>query len=151
AFELAELVRSGQVAPRELVDAVLAQIEAKRALNAFTFVDAEGARAAADAIRPGDPRPFAGVPLAIKELNAVAGQQFTNASDAFGRYRVAYDSYVVRHIRDAGFVLVGRTNAPEFGIVPVTEPRRFGVTRNPWNLEHTPGGSSGGAACAVAG
>src|SRR5215831_13061309 len=62
AFELAELVCSGQVRSRELVDAVLAQIEAKQALNAFTFVDAEGARAAADAITPGDPRPFAGVP-----------------------------------------------------------------------------------------
>ncbi len=151
AFELAELVRSGQISSRELVEMVLAQIEAKKALNAFTYVDAEGARAAADAIKPGDPRPFAGVPIAIKELNAVAGQQFTNSSDIFGDFRTPYDSYVVKHIRDAGFVLVGRTNAPEFGIVPVTEPRRFGATRNPWNLDHTPGGSSGGAASAVAG
>ncbi|HEV8191175.1 MAG TPA: amidase [Ktedonobacterales bacterium] len=151
AYELADLVRNGQISSRELVEATLAQIEAKKALNAFTLVDAEGALAAADAIKPGDPRPFAGVPIAIKELNAVAGQQFTNASDVFGDFRVSYDSYVVRHIRDAGFVLVGRTNAPEFGIVPVTEPRRFGATRNPWNLDHTPGGSSGGAAAAVAG
>jgi len=151
AFELADLVRSGQISSRQLVEATLGQIEAKKALNAFTFVDAEGALAAADAIKPGDPRPFAGVPIAIKELNAVAGQQFTNASDIFGDYRVPYDSYVVRHIREAGFVLVGRTNAPEFGIVPVTEPRRFGATRNPWNLDHTSGGSSGGAASAVAG
>jgi amidase len=151
AYELAGLVRSGQLSSRELVEAALAQIEAKKALNAFTFVDAEGALAAADAIKPGDPRPFVGVPIAIKELNAVAGQQFTNASDVFGDFRVPYDSYVVRHIREAGFVLVGRTNAPEFGIVPVTEPRRFGATRNPWNLDHTPGGSSGGAAAAVAG
>jgi amidase len=151
AFELAELVRGGQISSRELVEAALAKIEAKKALNAFTLVDAEGALAAADAIRPGDPRPFAGVPIAIKELNAVAGQQFTNSSDVFGDFRIPYDAYVVRRIREAGFVLVGRTNAPEFGIVPVTEPRRFGATRNPWNPEHTPGGSSGGAAAAVAG
>jgi amidase len=150
ATELAELVRSGQVHSRELVEAALARLAETQPLNAFTLVDAEGALAAADAIQPGDPRPFAGVPIAIKELNAVAGQPLTMGSDLYGDYRPDADAYVVRRLKDAGFVLIGRTAAPEFGILPVTESRRFGPTRNPWNLDHTPGGSSGGAGAAVA-
>ena len=151
ATALAEQVRSGEVSARELVAAALERIGEMRAINAFTLVDAEAALAAADAIQPGDPRPFAGVPIAIKELNPVAGQPLTMGSDLYGDYRAEADAYVVRRLRDAGFVLLGRTSAPEFGILPVTEPRRFGPTRNPWNLDHTPGGSSGGAAAAVAG
>ncbi|HEX6800302.1 MAG TPA: amidase [Ktedonobacterales bacterium] len=149
AIELAQLVREGQITSRELVEAALSQIDARRDLNAFTYVDADSALAAADAIVPGDPRPFAGVPTAIKELCPAAGQPLTMGSDIFGDYRSRYDAYVVRRLRDAGFVLVGRTNSPEFGIVPVTEPRRFGATRNPWDTGRTPGGSSGGAAVAV--
>jgi amidase len=150
ALELAGLVRAGEVRARELVEAALRQIEAHADLNAFTLVDAEGALAAAEAIVPGDPRPFAGVPMAIKELDTVAGQPLTMGSDLFGDYRPDYDAFVVRRLKDAGFVLLGRTAAPEFGIVPVTEPRRFGPTRNPWDRARTPGGSSGGAAAAVA-
>ncbi len=119
AHELAEMVRSGEISARELTEAALRQIEADRDLNAFTLVDADAALAAADAIKPGDPRPFAGVPTAIKELHAVAGQQFTMGSNIYGEYGTTYDSYVVRRIRDAGFISVGRTSAPEFGIVPV--------------------------------
>jgi amidase len=74
----------------------------------------------------------------------------TMGSLLFGDYRPNYDAFVVRRIRDAGFISIGRTAAPEFGIVPVTESRRFGPTRNPWNTNNTPGGSSGGAAAAVA-
>lgn len=150
AIELAEMIRSGQVSSRDLVEAVLERIAELKALNAFTLVDTEGALAAAAAIQPGDPRPFAGIPLAIKELNAVAGQPLTMGSDLYGDYRPEMDAYVVRRLKDAGFVLIGRTAAPEFGILPVTESRRFGPTRNPWNLDHTPGGSSGGAGAAVA-
>ena len=150
ALELAALVRAGEVRSVELVEAVLERIEANRALNAFTFVDAEGAHAAAAAIQPGDSRPFAGVPIAIKELNAVAGQPLTMGSDLFGDYCPDYDAFAVRRLREAGFILIGRTSAPEFGIPPVTEPRRFGPTRNPWNPDRVPGGSSGGAAAAVA-
>jgi amidase len=150
ATELAQLVRTGQISARELVEAALAQVEANADLNAFTFLDPEGALAAADAVKPGDPRLFAGVPTAIKELNAVAGQPFTLGSDLFGDFRTSYDCAVARRIREAGFISIGRTSSPEFGIVPVTESRRFGPTRNPWNLNHTPGGSSGGAAAAVA-
>lgn len=149
--ELAAHVRSGEVTSRELVEAALEQIEAKRHLNAFTYVDAEAALAAADAVVPGDPRPFAGVPIAIKDLTPVAGQPLTNGSDLFGDYRAPEDAYAVRRLREAGFIFVGRTNTPEFGLMGVTEPRRFGASRNPWNPERTPGGSSGGAAAAVAG
>lgn len=150
AVELAALIRSGEIRSRELVEAALMQVEANKDLNAFTFVDADGALAAADAVQPGDPRPFAGVPIAIKELNPVAGQPFTMGSEIFGEYRADHDAYTVRRLRDAGFVFIGRTAAPEFGIVPATEPRRFGPTRNPWNRDRSPGGSSGGAAAAVA-
>src|SRR5579872_981479 len=150
AVELASLIRSGQIRSRELVEAALRQTETHAHLNALTLVDAEGALAAADVIRPGDPRPFAGVPIAIKELNAVAGQRLTMGSDIFGDFVAPTDDYVVKRLKDAGFVLIGRTAAPEFGIVPATEPRRFGPTRNPWNPDRSPGGSSGGAAAAVA-
>jgi amidase len=114
-------------------------------------VDAEGALAAADAIGPGDARPFAGVPIAIKDLGAAtAGLRVTSGSDFYGDYTPDYDAHVVRRLRNAGFVIVGKTASPEFGIVPVTEARRFGPTRNPWNPDHTPGGSSGGSGAAVA-
>ena len=111
-------------------------------LNAFVHLDPEGALAAADAIGPDDPRPFAGVPIAIKDTAAVAGMPYTMGSDAFGDFVPGHDAFVVRRLREAGFVIVGKTNMPEFGILPVTEPRRFGPTRNPWDTERTPGGSS---------
>jgi amidase len=151
AGELASLVRSGELSSRELIEQSLQRIDALQPeLNAFVHVDAEGALAAADAIGAGDPRPFAGVPIAIKDTAAVAGMPYTMGSDIFGDYVPQHDAFVVRRLRDAGFVLVGKTNMPEFGILPVSEPRRFGPVRNPWDTERTPGGSSGGAAAAVA-
>ena len=150
--DLAELVRSGEVTSRELVEESLARIEeVDGEINAFTFTDPDGALAAADAVSSGDERPFAGVPIAIKDLGvAVAGWPLTNCSDLYADFTPDYDSFVARRLRDAGFVFVGRTASPEFGIVPVTEPRRFGPTRNPWDTSRTPGGSSGGSAAAVA-
>src|SRR5262249_16328349 len=150
ATELASLIRSGEITSRELVEAALERVAANTHLNAFTLVNGEAALAAADAVKQGDPRPFPGVPIALKDLNAVAGERFTMASALFGDYVSTYDDYVVRRIKDAGFISIGRTAAPEFGIVPATEPRRFGPTRNPWDTGRTPGGSSGGAAAAVA-
>ena len=151
AVELAELVRAGEVSARELTEAAVARIEAADAeVNAFTWLDPEGALAAADAIQPGDPRPFAGVPTAIKELNPQQGAPCSMASDLYGDFTPSWDTFAVRRLRDAGFVFVGRTNSPELGILPVTEPRRFGPTRNPWDPSRTPGGSSGGAGAAVA-
>jgi amidase len=151
AGQLARLVRSGELSSRELVEQSLQRIESLQPeLNAFIHVDAEGALAAADAIGPSDPRPFAGVPIAIKDTAALAGMPFTMGSQVFGDFVPQHDAFVVRRLRDAGFVFVGKTNMPEFGILPVTEPRRFGPTRNPWDTERTPGGSSGGAGAAVA-
>jgi amidase len=151
ALELAGLLRVGQVTSRELVEAALGRIEAlDERIGAFTVVDAERALAAADAVGPGDDRPFAGVPLAIKDLFAPAdGLRQTNGS-SFAEVTHRHDTAVVRRLKGAGFVLVGATKSPEFGILPVTEPRRFGPARNPWDLTRTPGGSSGGSGAAVA-
>lgn len=151
ALELARMVRDGEVSARELAEASLARAEATEALNHWTLLDAEGALAAADAIGPGDSRPFAGVPLAIKDLfTPVAGLRMAQGSDLVGDYVPDYDYALVRRFREAGFVLIGKTQTPEFGILPVTEPRRFGPARNPWDPERTTGGSSGGSAGAVA-
>ena len=124
--------------------------ELEPTLNAFTHVAHESALAAADAIGPGDPRPFAGVPIAIKDNRPVTGMPLTMGSDLFGDFVAGHDAYLVRRLREAGFVIVGKTTMPEMGILPTTEPRRFGPTRNPWDTDRTPGGSSGGAAAAVA-
>jgi amidase len=151
AAELARLIRDGELTSRELVEASLAQVEAlEPELNAFCHLDPDGALVAADRVAAGDPRPFAGVPIAIKDTAEVAGWPYTLGSDVFGDFVPQYDAYAVRRLRDAGFVPVGKTSLPEFGILPVTEPRRFGPTRNPWDTERTPGGSSGGSAAAVA-
>ncbi|HEY1511778.1 MAG TPA: amidase [Solirubrobacteraceae bacterium] len=151
ATELAEMVRSGELSARELVEASLRQIdELEPSINAFTHVAPESALATADTIGPGDPRPFAGVPIAIKDNRAVAGMPLTMCSDLFGDLVADHDAYLVTRLRDAGFVIVGKTALPEMGILPTTESRRFGPTRNPWDLDRTPGGSSGGAAAAVA-
>ncbi len=152
AVELARMVHEGEVTSRELTEASLARIEeVNPSLNHWTLVDADNALAAADAVEPGDPRPFAGVPLAIKDLFApVAGLRMAQGSDLLGEFTPDYDYALVRRFREAGFVLVGKTQTPEFGILPVTEPRRFGPARNPWDPERTTGGSSGGSAGAVA-
>jgi amidase len=150
ATELARLVRSGEVSARELTEASLGRIGALDGeLNAFVHLDPDGALATADGIDGGDGRPFAGVPIAIKDTAAVAGMPNVLGSDLFGDFVPGHDAFVVRRLREAGFVIVGKTSLPEFGILPVTEPRRFGPTRNPWDTERTPGGSSGGAAAAV--
>jgi amidase len=152
ATELARMVREGEVTSRELVEASLARIEAVNPeLNHWTLVDSEQALATADGIGPGDQRPFAGVPLAIKDLFApVAGLRMAQGSDLLGEFTPDYDYAQVRRFKEAGFVLMGKTQTPEFGILPVTEPRRFGPSRNPWDPERTTGGSSGGSAGAVA-
>jgi amidase len=149
--ELAELVRSGELSATELTETSLQRIdELEPAINAFTHVAHESALAAAATISAEDPRPFAGVPIAIKDNRAVAGMPLTVCSDLFGDFVTPHDAYFVRRLREAGFVIVGKTALPEMGILPTTESRRHGPTRNPWDLERTPGGSSGGAAAAVA-
>ena len=150
AIKQAALVRSGEVSARQLVEACLAELEAAKSLNAVSFLDTQGALAAAEAVQPGDPRPFAGVPLLIKELTPVAGQPWTFASKLFAKHQAPADAYSVRRLRQAGFILLGQTTSPEFGLVNVTESSLRGPTRNPWDTSRTPGGSSGGAAAVVA-
>jgi amidase len=151
AGELAGMVRSGDVSARELVECSLERIEELNPqLNAFVQVDAERALAAADAVGSGDERPFAGVPVAIKNNRPVSGLRLTYGCSLMEDFVADYDHNVTRRLRDAGFVIVGSTTLPEYGILPTSEARIFGPTRNPWDLQRTPGGSSGGAAAAVA-
>lgn len=151
AIELAGMVRAGEVSARELVEISLERIaELNPRLNAFVDVDSERALTAADEVRPDDRRPFAGVPIAIKNNRAVSGLRLTNGCSLMSEYVADHDHNVTRRLREAGFVIVGSTTLPEYGILPVSEARLFGPTRNPWDIERTPGGSSGGAAAAVA-
>jgi amidase len=152
AVEQAELVRSGALSARALVEAALRRIEQlDPAVNAFVALCPERALAEADGIEPGDPRPFCGVPIGLKDLlSATAGLPTTHGSAAFGDWVADHDSAHLRRLRDAGAIVVGKTNAPELGLRPVTENQRYGITRNPWNTGLAAGGSSGGSAAAVA-
>jgi amidase len=153
ALELAELVRSRQVSPVELVRGYLERIdELDPQLNAFVTTRheeaLEEARRAEDA--RGDLPPFHGVPLPIKDLTETAGVRTTFSSRAYEDHVPEQDVAVVRRLREAGFIVLGKTNTPEFGLSAVTESELNGPCRNPWDLGRTPGGSSGGAAVAVA-
>jgi amidase len=152
ALEQAAAVRSGEVSAQELVEASLAEIERLNGeVNAFVTLAAERALEEAAAIGPGDERPFAGVPIGIKDLGpATEGIRTTFGTAVTGDWVPTFDAEPVRRLRAAGAVVVGKTNTPEFGILPVTEPHRFGPTRNPHDLSRTSGGSSGGSAAAVA-
>jgi amidase len=151
AGELAGLVRSGEISARELVQGSLDRIdELNPQLNAFVEIDAERALAAADEVGAGDVRPFAGVPIAIKNNRPVSGLKLTFGCSLMSDFRADYDHNVTRRLKQAGFIVVGTTTLPEYGILPTSEARLFGPTRNPWDLERTSGGSSGGAAAAVA-
>jgi amidase len=152
AVEQARLVRTGEASSVELVRASLDRIERlDPTLNSFVTVTAEQALATAELADSSlDEAPFRGVPIGVKDLAPTAGIRTTFSSRAYTHYVPDFDSAVVRRIRDAGFVIVGKTNTPEFGTVAFTESELNGVTRNPWNTELTPGGSSGGAAAALA-
>jgi amidase len=152
AVEQARLVRSGEISSTELVRHSLEQIaRLDPALNSFVTVCGEEALEAAALVDSshGD-TPFRGIPIAVKDLAPTAGIRTTYSSRAYADYVPDFDSAVVRRIREAGFVIVGKTNTPEFGTVAFTESELNGATRNPWNLDLTPGGSSGGAAAALA-
>jgi amidase len=151
ASELARMVRSGQISARELVQCSLKRIEELNPrLNAFVQVDGERALATAEQIGADDARPFAGVPIAIKNNRPVSGLRLTYGCSLMAEHVADYDHNVTRRLKQAGFVIVGTTTLPEYGILPTSEARLFGPTRNPWDLQRTPGGSSGGAAAAVA-
>src|SRR4051795_8136893 len=148
--DLAGLVRKGELSARELVETSVRRIEALDGqLSAFIDVDGERAIAEAEEVGTGDARPFAGVPIAIKNNRAVKGWRLTHACDLMADHVADYDHNVTRRFKDAGFIVVGTTNLPEYGILPVSEPRHQ-QTRNPWDTGRTPGGSSGGSGAAVA-
>jgi amidase len=152
AVELAAMVREGEITSRELVEASYEAIgRLNGELNAFVTLSEERALAQADVVGPGDERPLAGVPIAIKDLIAITeGVRTTFGSAAMADWIPDHDSALVRRLREAGAIVVGKTNLPEFGILPVSEPDLFGPCRNPWDTSRTPGGSSGGSASAVA-
>jgi amidase len=154
AARQAEMVRSGEVSPRELVELSLRRIERlDPTLNSFRKVFAEKALLEAEQaearVKAGEERPLLGVPIAIKDEVDVAGEVNTHGTDAFDE-PAADDAEMVRRLREAGAIVVGLTLLPEMAICGFTESATYGVTRNPWNAQRTPGGSSGGSAAAVA-
>lgn len=159
ALDLAGAIRRGEVSPSEVMDATLSAVaERNPALNAIVWMDEDDARARARAATdriaadgPDDLPPFFGVPLPIKDLYAVHGWPCTFGSPGSGDAPAAESGLVVQRLEDAGFLLCGMSNTPEFGTVTATENDRYGITRNPWDLDRTSGGSSGGASAAVAG
>lgn len=156
ALELASLIRTRQVSPVEVMRATLARIERLNpTLNAFVTLQAEEALCSAakaeDALMRGECiGPLFGVPLHVKDNLFVAGSRTTFGSELLEANVTSEDCPAVERLRQAGMILVGRTNTPEHGWKGVTDNRVFGITRNPWNTELTPGGSSGGASAAVA-
>jgi len=147
---LATLVRQGELSSAELLEAAIERIERHNPrLNAVVYRAYEEARRSARAPLPDGP--FRGVPFLVKDLNCdVADMPRTDGSVALRDHVPAVDGELARRWRAAGLVLAGKTNTPEFGITGTTEGRLFGPCRNPWNLQHIAGGSSGGAAAAVA-
>lgn len=156
AWEIADLVRQGDLSAKEVLETFLERIETYNPdLNAFVHLDAAGAREqAAEVDRKvasgEDPGLLAGIPIGVKDLENVAGMPTTKGSLLFKENMAASDSIQVSRLRAAGCVVVGKTAAPEFGAAAFTSTKIHGTTRNPWNLERTPGGSSGGSAAAVA-
>jgi amidase len=150
AIAQADLVRRGELRPIELVEAAIARAErVNPALNAVVTPLYKQARAAAGGNLPEGP--FRGVPFLLKDLLAsYAGARMTGGSAFLRDYVADHDSELVARFRRAGLVVIGKTNTPEFGILPTTEPQLFGPCRNPWNTERITGGSSGGSAAAVA-
>jgi amidase len=156
ATTLAAEIRVARVSPVEVTAAVLARIErVNPTINAFCTVAAEAARAQARlaeaAVVRGDVLgPLHGVPISFKDLTETAGIRTTFGSRIREHHIPKADAPVVERARRAGAIVLGKTNTPEFGCKGVTDNRIFGATRNPWDLGRTPGGSSGGAAAALA-
>ncbi|HEY4910305.1 MAG TPA: amidase, partial [Methylomirabilota bacterium] len=147
---LSELVRRGNVTAAELLDIAIARVEARNPeLNAVVSRLYDQARAAIAAGLPDGP--FTGVPYLLKDLGAhYAGAVTSYGSSLFKDFVPDHDSELTIRLKRAGLVIFGKTNTPEMGLAPSTEPRLFGPTRNPWSLVHSAGGSSGGSAAAVA-
>jgi aspartyl-tRNA(Asn)/glutamyl-tRNA(Gln) amidotransferase subunit A len=156
ATELGAAIRAKQISPVEVTDAVLTRLERLNPkLNAFCTITAAAARAAAKeaeaAVMRGDPvGALHGIPVSIKDLVATQGVRTTHGSKLYEEFIPDEDAPVVERLKRAGAIILGKTNTPEFGHKAITDNLLFGPSRNPWSLEHTPGGSSGGAAAALA-
>ena len=156
AVELAAKIKAGEVTAVEATEAVLAQIEEKETiLNCYVTVDKEGAlKAAAEVqkkIEAGElTGPLAGVPVAIKDNMCTEGLLTTCSSKILGNFIPTYSAEAVMNLQKAGAIVIGKTNMDEFAMGSTSETSAFGATKNPWNTEHVPGGSSGGSAAAVA-
>jgi amidase len=158
ALGLAAAIRAREISPSEALAETLRRLDERNpALNAVVWRDddeaRDRARVADDLVAstdPGDLPPFCGVPLPIKDLTDVAGWPNTYGSTGAGLDPADENELIVDAFEGGGFVLTGRTNTPEFGSITATENERYGITRNPWALDRTPGGSSGGAAAATA-
>ena len=148
ACSLVDAYRAGTISPTEALEGSLAAI-ADSKLNAVCFVDEEQAREAAASADV--ELPFGGVPIGVKELDPVKGWPQTEASLVFKDRIAEYDATTTARLREAGAVLVGQTTASEFGGINCTYTRLHGATSNPYDLERTPGGSSGGSAASVSG
>jgi amidase len=156
AVELAQLVKRREVSPVELVQTFLDRIDKLDGeLNSFVTVVGDQALEAAreaeqEVTAGGELPPFHGVPITIKDLQETAGIRTTLSNSALAEHIPTTDQHPIRRIREAGFIILGKTNTSEFGSVPVTESRLNGICRNPWDTNRTPGGSSGGAAASLA-
>src|SRR5665213_1961424 len=155
ALELARALRAREISAVELLGTCIDAVDALNPrVNAVIWRDDEGAREAAieadRRLAAGESASFLGVPLPIKDLTPVSGWPVTYGSRGAPAGPSERSELVVDALVKAGFVLCGRTNTPEFGVITVAENSRYGITRNPWDLERSPGGSSGGAAAAVA-
>lgn len=156
AVELGKKIQTGQVTVREAVEAVIKQIEqTEGTYHCYITWDKEGALKQADLIQKKiDAKeltgPLAGVPVAIKDNMTTEGMLTTCASKILGNFVPTYTAEAVRHLQEAGVVIIGKANMDEFAMGSTTETSAYGATKNPWNPEHVPGGSSGGSAAAVA-
>ncbi|SET39988.1 amidase [Oceanobacillus limi] len=149
ATKMAELVKIGEVTSDELVEHSLKQLEkVNPSLNAVVH-NRKGKVLSEKVIDKG--APFAGVPILLKNISqALQGEPLTSGSKLLAKNISKSDTHLVQRIRQSGFRFIGHTNTPEFGLKNISEPVHYGPTRNPWNMEHSPGGSSGGSAAAIA-
>lgn len=151
ATDLAQLIKQREITPETLVKLSYKQLEKVNSkLNIYTHIRRERALAEAKQLDV-DEAPFAGVPILLKDASqSVAGEPITSGAKLFQDQIARYTSHFVEKIQKAGFIVTGHTTTPEFGLKNITESKLYGPTYNPWNLNYSPGGSSGGSAAAVA-
>jgi aspartyl-tRNA(Asn)/glutamyl-tRNA(Gln) amidotransferase subunit A len=155
ASSLADAIRRGDIRATDVLEASLRAIDVSK-LNAVAYVDHAGARRRAEEVDRAvasseDPGAFAGVPMLIKDVENVTGMPTTHGSVVYKDKVASHDGTSVARLKAAGAVIVGKSTMSEFGLVAYTSTKLYGTTRNPWNLERTPAGSSGGSSAAVSG